>query len=181
MSDLTLALLQSSFIIGNPMHNAKHLCQQIEEAIENKANLIITAECALSGYLPEDLLFRADHQLQVQQAINYILSKQYKAVIILGCPTLYDGELYNRALIIKDGKIINHYDKQSLPNYRVFDEKRYFTAGNKNISLELDSFTIGVFICEDLWDETIVNNIDSENLDLIISLKRFALLFRKIS
>lgn len=170
MSKLTTALLQAPFVIGNPIENAKILDAMIQQAIDSGAELIITPECALSGYLPEDLLFRDDQLEQINLALEKLLQKSYPATIVVGLPVLENNALFNRAVVIDHGKIIASYDKQSLPNYRVFDEKRYFVRGHSNTTFKMKGINIGVYICEDLWDRRITDVIDAENLDLIVSL-----------
>ena len=170
MTILQIALLQAPFVIGNPLENVKLLADMIEEAICNHAHLIITPECALSGYLPEDLLFRQDHQEQINAALHYIISKKFQAIIVIGLPDLKNGIFYNSAFVIDHGKITAQYQKQSLPNYREFDEKRYFHAGNSQTVFACKGIRIGLYICEDLWDDAITDQINHHTIDLIISL-----------
>jgi NAD+ synthase (glutamine-hydrolysing) len=170
MAQLKIALLQAPFFIGNPLKNALLLDEMIQDAITHQADLIITPECALSGYLPEDLLFRQDHQEQVKAALNYLLTKNYLATVVIGLPVAQNDCLYNAAVVIHHGNIIATYYKQSLPNYREFDEKRYFSRGNSSIVFTCLGVKIGLFICEDLWDKTIVDLIHSDSMDLIVSL-----------
>ena len=104
MNQLKIALLQSSFVIGNPMHNAKHLDKLIRESIVDGAELIVTPEDALSGYLPEDLLYRDDHYQLVIEAFEYIKNQAYPITLFIGLPFLLDDKLMNRVLFYKMAK-----------------------------------------------------------------------------
>ncbi len=170
MTLLNIALLQAPFIIGNPLKNAQIIDEMIQEAIASHADLIITPECALSGYLPEDVLFRKEHQEQVQIALQSLLEKNYTATVVIGLPILEDGKLFNAAYVIQNKKIIATYCKRSLPNYAEFDEKRYFSPGNFSTVFLCKGASIGLFICEDLWDPAIVDSIPADSIDCLISL-----------
>lgn len=170
MSPLEIAVIQSAFNLGNPLKNAHQLDLHITNAIKDGADLVLTAECALVGYSLGDILFRIEQQKAIQEAVDYLIAQHYSATVIIGYPILIAGKLLNRASVIQDGKIIANYDKQFLANFRVFDEKRYFTAGTDDLTFKLKGLTIGVYICYDLWAPSISTHINNNPCDVIVSL-----------
>jgi len=170
MTTINVALLQAPFVIGSPLQNAGILDGMINDAIDKGGELILTPECALSGYPAEDILFRQDHQRMIAEALQFLLSKSYPAIIIIGYPDFENDTLTNRATVIDHGQITATYAKRILPNFRVFDEKRYFTPGNKSVEFTIKGKKVGLFICEDLWNKAITDQINKDNMDLIISL-----------
>ena len=109
-------------------------------------------ELTLTGYPPEDLLLRNDLVERTQSALTS-LCEQLPAgqVTVVGYPSARDGTLFNTAGVIQNGQLIAEYDKQCLPNYQVFDEKRYFTAGDSPCVVTLGDWQVGITICEDIW------------------------------
>ncbi len=115
------------------------------------AHAIVFPELTLTGYPPEDLLLRSELIKRVEQALEDICREVIGIDIVLGYPRCQDGKLYNAAGVIRDGEIIAEYFKALLPNYSVFDEKRYFEAGTEPCVVELNGVPVGLTICEDIW------------------------------
>jgi predicted amidohydrolase len=116
--------------------------------------MLLTPELALSGYPPEDLLFREDFHLQIDAALVELKRATKGITLVVGHPAEADGQLYNAASVIRDGKVIASYHKQSLPNHTVFDEARYFTIGTDACVFEQGGVKFGVNICADVWHDT---------------------------
>ena len=139
----------------------------------NATKVFIFPELALCGYSPEDLLFREDFAEKVNNSILE-LSQQIKSneYLIIGGPRYSDdySKVWNSAFIINNKKVIETYDKQFLPNYGVFDEKRYFEKGKKNKVIEIEGNKIGLLICEDSWNLSSLYNNDFNDLDFLISI-----------
>ncbi|MBA5248516.1 NAD synthetase / Glutamine amidotransferase chain of NAD synthetase [hydrothermal vent metagenome] len=149
---LKIAIAQINPIVGDLSNNTKKIIDLSLEAFEAGTNLLVFPELALIGYPPEDLLLREGFIDQVEDAIERIRTQLPESMSILfGAPTRSDGCLYNSAYLIQHGKT-RSYHKQCLPNYGVFDEKRYFTPGNKPFVFECGGHHIGVLVCEDAWD-----------------------------
>jgi NAD+ synthase (glutamine-hydrolysing) len=115
------------------------------------ADLIIFPELVLTAYPPEDLLLRPSLDLRITAALRQLCAAKLPTALVIGYPGRVGSQLHNRLAVILDGIIIGTYSKQCLPNYQVFDEKRYFEAGSEPLVLTLGGLPIGFTICEDLW------------------------------
>jgi NAD+ synthase (glutamine-hydrolysing) len=156
---MKIAIAQVNFMLGDFVGNVDKLVLAAENARAAGAALIVTPELALCGYPPEDLLFRRDFRQASADALAQ-LAARLKAIdgiaMIVGHPhVVADAEhgerLFNAASLIRHGRVVHTYLKQRLPNYQVFDEKRYFETGHKPFVFDLDGVNIGVLICEDVW------------------------------
>ncbi|MCT6698583.1 NAD+ synthase [Rheinheimera sp. 4Y26] len=147
---LSISLVQQQFPIGAVRQN---VLQVIELANTAGTDLVVFPELTLTGYPPEDLLFRDDLFTLVETGLQDIQAAAYPGVLVVGHPWRQDGLLYNAASVIQNGKLIGRYFKQELPNYGVFDEKRYFTPGNAEdiCTFTIKNQTFAVLICEDVW------------------------------
>ena len=168
---IKIQIAQINPIVGDIKSNAKKIIALSIEASENGAHLVVFPELALTGYPPEDLLLRNGFIDQVKNEINILCELIPSNIFVLfGAPSQIDKNLYNSAYLIHDNKIQNIYNKQELPNYGVFDEKRYFTSGKDSFSFECQNIRIGVLICEDQWVEGPNNQVCQGNVDMVISL-----------
>jgi NAD+ synthase (glutamine-hydrolysing) len=118
---------------------------------ELHCDLVIFPELALSGYPPEDLLLHRGMQLRVQTALDRVRDDINGIALYLGCPEYVDEKIYNGGVFINDGEVIARHRKIVLPNYSVFDEKRYFEAGSEPTVVEYGGIRFGLMICEDVW------------------------------
>ncbi len=152
MAKLTIVVGQINLTVGDMMGNAERIIINTQKAIEQfQADLVVFPELSLSGYPAEDLLFRHDFLQRCEQALKKIQQAQLPTTLIVGYPCKVNENLYNQAAVIQNGLIIANYAKQELPNYTVFDEKRYFQPGESSCVFELKSTKIALLICEDLW------------------------------
>lgn len=117
------------------------------------ADVVIFPELVLTGYPPEDLLLRQELYGQIKAALRKIQAQVKNIYIILGLPTKEKEEYFNSAIVIHNGKIIAKYHKKLLPNEGVFDEKRYFSAGNKTCVVNIKGVKVGIVICMDIWSK----------------------------
>ncbi len=151
---LRLALAQLNLTVGDIPGNLAKVQQAVRLARDAQADLVAVPELALTGYPPEDLLLKQDFVAAAAQALQTLIHSIVGLTAVVGClDRSKDGKLYNAAAVIRDRKLIALYRKQYLPNYGVFDEKRYFTPGDKPVSFALEGVRVGVMICEDLWEE----------------------------
>jgi NAD+ synthase (glutamine-hydrolysing) len=152
-ADLRIVMAQLDFMVGDIHANADkilHACVQARD--ELAADVIVFPELALTGYPPEDLLFRKHFIEYVEVAVEHLCREVNGITAIIGYPLRQGEALYNVAGVICDGGVAAVYRKQRLPNYSVFDEKRYFTAGDGACVVNIRGIPVGITICEDIWD-----------------------------
>jgi len=150
---LRIALAQLNLFVGDVGGNAQRVIDVAAEARDRlKADLVLFPELALSGYPPEDLLFHKGMKRQVAAAMERVRSEVQGVTVMVGYPDYTDDIIYNAAALIRDGKLLANYHKQELPNYLVFDEKRYFKQGQESCVFELNGIRVGLLICEDIWE-----------------------------
>lgn len=147
---MRIAIAQSNLWVGDVAGNVRRLLEMAEKARGSGAELLVTPELALCGYPPEDLLLRRDF-LDCCDAGLQDLARRCPLPILVGHPQRHGGALYNAASLLQGGQVVASYHKHCLPNYRVFDELRYFRAGQQAVILPLGGFLLAVLICEDIW------------------------------
>jgi NAD+ synthase (glutamine-hydrolysing) len=149
---LKLALAQVNPVVGDVAGNvARILAGAARARDEFGADLAIFPELILCGYPPEDLLFHGNMRRSVANALEQLCEQVQGISILVGYPEYQEDQIYNSAAVIADGCIVANYRKQILPNYGVFDEQRYFTAGDQPSTLEIAGIRCGLSICEDIW------------------------------
>jgi len=155
MTTLNILMAQMNTLVGDFDGNTSAVIDVIKRA-EQQCDMpvVVFPELTLSGYPPEDLLLRPSIELRVEQALSTIMGEMTGgAYAVIGYPRRDNGELYNVAGVLHRGEIVSEYRKQSLPNYQVFDEKRYFAAGHEPCVVKIKGIKIGLSICEDIWEE----------------------------
>ncbi len=150
MNDLRLALGQINTTVGDIAGNTRTMLDWIERARGEDADVVAFPELAVIGYPPEDLLYRPDLLRRNLAARDEIVAASKGMVVIFGFADAPD-DIYNAAAVACDGSLAGVYHKEFLPNYGVFDENRYFQAGNARSVFAVDGVVIGVNICEDIW------------------------------
>jgi NAD+ synthase (glutamine-hydrolysing) len=150
---LRCCLAQLNLFVGDVDGNTARIIAAADEARDRlRADVVMLPELAVSGYPPEDLLFHSGLRTQVARSIEQLRREVRGITLIAGYPE-YDGtHIYNSAIVIRDGKVLANHRKACLPNYLVFDEKRYFTPGIKPTVIDLNCVRAGVLVCEDIWD-----------------------------
>jgi NAD+ synthase (glutamine-hydrolysing) len=147
-----IAMVQDNFLVGDINGNARIIIELAQAAAVQGAELVVFPELALTGYPPEDLLFRPGFMRRVETAVEKIKQSVSGVDIVLGTPLNQGDKVYNTAVWLRDGECIAEYHKQSLPNYSVFDEVRYFSPGKGTCVVSLKDIRFGVVICEDAWE-----------------------------
>lgn len=151
---LRFLISQQNFVVGAIENNAQQMIEVIERfQAQLSVDVIIFSELSLTGYPPEDWLFRTEFQNQVTLFLEKIQKSVKETYVIVGHPLFGKEGCYNTASVLYQGKIIAQSFKQLLPNYGIFDEKRYFIPGNTSCVFEVKGEKIGLLICEDLWGE----------------------------
>jgi len=147
-----VALAQIDLIVGDVAGNTAKIIEHAQRARDtDSADIVVFPELSVCGYPPEDLLFHAGLRHDVEAAVARVRDEVFGIAILLGFPEYDDGEIYNACAVLLDGKVVARYRKQLLPNYAVFDEERYFTAGRQPAVFKLNGLRIGLNICEDVW------------------------------
>ncbi|MDT9587095.1 MAG: NAD+ synthase [Candidatus Arsenophonus melophagi] len=165
---LNMALAQLNWLVGDITGNCERMLQEARAQQLKGADLILFSELALTGYPPEDLLFRSDFYLLCKKALNQIKEASQNIVIVVGHPWQKKKKCYNALSCFWQGKTTGRYFKQQLPNYGVFDEKRYFYAGNESCVLSCRGYKLGFLICEDVWFDEPVDKIKALGADILI-------------
>jgi NAD+ synthase (glutamine-hydrolysing) len=154
---LRFALAQLDLLVGDVQGNAERVVSTTRRAqAELGADLVVFPELTLSGYPPEDLLFHRGFRRQVEAALASVAASAGDTGAIFGYPEYFgenaDTYLYNSAALVTQGAIAATHRKSELPNYKVFDEKRYFRAGTQPTVVERKGFRVGLLVCEDIWE-----------------------------
>jgi NAD+ synthase (glutamine-hydrolysing) len=147
---LRLALAQINTTVGDLDGNRARIVGRIAEAREANADLVLFPELAVTGYPPEDLLFRPEFLRQARRSLDAIAAETTGIAALVGFPWL-DRDLYNAGAVLADGEVKAIYPKRFLPNYGVFDEVRYFQPGRELLLLRIGEALIGPTVCEDIW------------------------------
>jgi len=171
MNRLPIAIAQLNFTVGDVDANVDKMLDAAHRAhSELGCRVVIFPELSITGYPPEDLLFRRDFLERAQAGLARLAVAAKDISIIVGHPHQVGTQLYNAASVISEGRITAQYLKRELPNFGVFDEKRYFSAGDQPCVFEIDGFNLGLTICEDVWHPQPVADCASAGADVIVNL-----------
>ncbi len=182
MSNLTIHLAQPEFRLGNLEFQATHLIEIATAAAADGADLVVFPELWLPGYPAQDLLYRADLLPRIQQAIDRIARELASVTaVVVGYPrpapalAAQDPEgyarpnLYNVIGLIAGGEVVAEHRKRALPNYEVFDERRYFQPGDSATVVNFKGHNLGLLVCEDIWVESVLNDTLAAGAELIVA------------
>ncbi len=147
---MRLALCQMNATVGDIDGNARRIATGIADARAAGADLVLFPELALTGYPPEDLLLREHFLTDTGKALHTLAAQARGIVAVVGFPERAQA-VYNAAAVLREGQVQTVYRKVHLPNYGVFDEQRYFTAGHEGVTINVGGCRIGLTVCEDLW------------------------------
>ncbi len=167
---IKIALAQINPTVGDIKGNASQIVEKTKKAKERGANFIVFPELALTGYPPEDLLLK---NYFINQNIIFLkkIAKETAGIILaVGFVDQKESRCYNSCALIQDKRIIDIYHKNYLPNYGIFDEKRYFSPGKTLPIYQLDKKRFTITICEDIWEKAHLQRLAQKNLDFIINI-----------
>lgn len=171
MSQLHFVLAQINTLVGDIPGNTAKVIEFTRSALgQGDIDCILFPEMTLTGYPPEDLLLRTSLDLRIDAALAQLCDAALPVTLVVGYAKRIDGKLYNLAGVIQNGQLIAEYAKQKLPNFQVFDEKRYFEAGEHACLFSLKGVKVGVLICEDLWHPEPIAQARAAGAELILSL-----------
>jgi len=151
MPTLRFALAQMDFPVGAVAANAARMRTLLAEAKAGGASLVAFPELSICGYPPEDLLLRPSFLAACAREIDALAAVTNGIAAYVGHPHA-QGEVYNAGSLLREGKVEVTYHKQALPNYTVFDEKRYFRPGHEAKVADIDGVRVGLLVCEDIWE-----------------------------
>ncbi|NCX93840.1 MAG: NAD+ synthase [Gammaproteobacteria bacterium] len=169
---MKIALAQINPIVGDVSSNLDKILHALDQVFAQKEDidLIVFPELALTGYPPEDLLYSDALLARAADSLSMIQKRLHTAVaVIVGLPGVAGGELRNLAAFISHNDI-QYVAKQKLPNYGVFDEARYFVAGEGSQCIEWKERRLGVMICEDGWSDSVAKQLKADGAEMLIQL-----------
>ncbi|MFT5259905.1 MAG: NAD+ synthase (glutamine-hydrolyzing) [Saprospiraceae bacterium] len=168
---LKLTIAQINPTVGALKANCQLMMDSVQQAPAD-TDIVVFPELSLCAYPPEDLLFRDDFIAQCEQQLAWLVkqSEAYSCALVVGHPQREEGLLYNAMSVIRTGQVLATYYKRFLPNYTVFDEKRYFSPGNKAQIVEINGVKCGLVICEDIWEEPPVKESVALGAQLILNI-----------
>ncbi len=167
---LKIALAQDDFLVGHISGNRDRIIALIARARDEQgADLLVLPELALTGYPPEDLVLRPGFMRRTDEALADIAAAVRGIDVIVGHPRAEGDKRYNAVSWLRDGAVIGRYDKWDLPNYAVFDERRYFVPGDRPLVVEVAGVRVGVLICEDAWTPEAAAAARAAGAQLLIS------------
>ncbi|AWY01383.1 NAD+ synthase [Marinomonas primoryensis] len=168
---LRIAMAQLDMLVGDITKNTQSVIDAACKARdEERADVVVFPELTLTGYPPEDLLLRPSLDPRIESALAKILADVRDIHVVIGYPRRIDGELFNCAGVIYQGKMLVEYAKQKLPNFLVFDDKRYFSEGLDAGIVEIKGVKVGLSICEDIWHPEPVAQAKAAGAELILNL-----------
>ena len=149
---MNVCMAQINTLVGDIAGNTRRVLEVSAAQQAAGAHMVVFPELTLTGYPPEDLLLRGDLLDRTEAALAMLCAElPADLTVVVGYPRGRDGLLFNSAGVISAGRLLAQYDKQCLPNYEVFDEKRYFAAGTEPCVVDIDGLAVGLTICEDIW------------------------------
>jgi len=152
--NLRILIAQLNLLVGDVAGNTDKVVAAAREGRDvHRADLVVFPELTLTGYPPEDLLLRPELLERTEAALQRIFADAAGVGLVLGYPRAGVGGLFNVAGLIVDGRVVAEYAKQLLPNYSVFDEKRYFQPGSAASVVDFKGVRLGLTVCEDIWEE----------------------------
>ena len=178
---LKICVLQLNYCVGDMPGNAQKIIDAATTAYASGARLIVTPELAICGYAAEDLFLRSSFIQACDDAVKQVahaLAGLKGLTVVVGTPVMAgDGlrtksvavqQRHNAALVLREGQVIQTYAKRELPNYQVFDERRYFTPGNTACVFDAGGVKVGLLICEDAWFDVPANDAKDAGAELLV-------------
>ena len=170
-NSVTVALAQLDLVVGDVKGNTERiLASAVRARDELRADLVVFPELSICGYPPEDLLFHAGLRHAVERSLEEIRAAVKGIAVLVGFPEYQGEEIFNSCAVIANGEYLCRYRKRCLPNYAVFDEERYFTAGKSPSVFKLNGIRIGLNICEDIWRQAPVSSSRAAGAEIIVAI-----------
>jgi NAD+ synthase (glutamine-hydrolysing) len=165
---LRLLLAQYDLFVGDVDGNTTRVLEAARTAARDGADLVMLPELALSGYPPEDLLFHSGFRHQIRAALERLCAEAGAVDVVVGSPEYAGNEIFNAAALLRSGRVYANHRKQCLPNYKVFDEKRYFSAGTAPTLVDVRGVRTALLVCEDMWQREPAVAARAEGAELVL-------------
>jgi len=171
MSLVNVVMAQINPLVGDIEGNAAKVMNCVLEAqSHHQADLLVFPELTLCGYPPEDLLFRSSMDFRIAAALDLLSTQTFIPTIVIGYPKRIGDAQYNMVGVLQHGQWVAEYAKQQLPNYQVFDEKRYFEAGTEAVVFDFHGVPTALSICEDIWHDAPLLQAKAAGAKLLINI-----------
>ena len=165
---IRLAAAQLNPVVGDIPGNAEKVRATLEECRRRNVQVVAFPEMMLSGYPPRDLLLKTQYLNDLDRHLQQLIPETRGLIAVIGT-VIREQDVFNAAAVLHDGRLLGYVPKTNLPNYRVFDEKRYFQRGHERIVFETDLLTFGVAVCEDLWHPRTVTRLAECGIELLVA------------
>ena len=178
---ISVGIIQENPIVGDIKGNLELAKSAIEALSQNSSpDIFLFSEMFMTGYPPEDLILREDLLDLTYAAVNELAAFKPDSFVVIGYPKKEADSIFNCAGVLRNNSIITEYKKQELPNYEVFDEKRYFKAGSSPGIFEVNGLRIGLSVCEDIWHERVIEQLHDKKADLVLNINASPFHLQKI-
>lgn len=178
---ISVGVIQANPIVGDIQGNLNLAISAIEDISSKETpDIFLLTEMFITGYPPEDLILRDDLLDQSYEAIHKLTEIKPESFIVIGYPKKEGESIYNCAGVLRNHSIITEYKKQELPNYEVFDEKRYFVSGSSPGIFEVNGLRVALSVCEDIWHEKVVKQAQENGANLMLNINASPFHLRKI-
>ena len=178
---ISVGIIQENPIVGDIEGNLNLAISAIEDLSSNGSpDIFLFSEMFITGYPPEDLILRDDLLKHAYDAVKRLSEVKPESFVVIGYPKKEGDLIYNCAGVLRNHSIITEYKKQELPNYEVFDEKRYFEPGSSPGIFEVSGFRVALSVCEDIWHEKVIKQAYDNKADLILNINASPYHLKKI-
>ena len=179
--NISIGIIQENPVVGDIKGNLELAKSGIEKLSNFSPDIYLFSEMFLTGYPPEDLILRDDLLDQTYESLLELATFKPDSFIVIGYPKKEGVSIYNCAGVLRNQSVIFEYKKQELPNYEVFDEKRYFQAGSTPGIFEVNGLMIGLSVCEDIWHEKVIEQLKENKADLVLNINASPFHLQKIA
>ena len=178
---ISVGIIQENPIVGDIEGNLNLAISAIEDLSSNASpDIFLFSEMFITGYPPEDLILRDDLLKYAYDAVKKLSEVKPESFVVIGYPKKEGDLIYNCAGVLRNHSIITEYKKQELPNYEVFDEKRYFEPGSSPGIFEVSGLRVALSVCEDIWHEKVIKQAYDNKADLILNINASPYHLKKI-
>ena len=178
---ISVGIIQENPIVGDIEGNLNLAISAIEDLSSNGSpDIFLFSEMFITGYPPEDLILRDDLLKYAYDAVKKLSEVKPESFVVIGYPKKEGDLIYNCAGVLRNHSIITEYKKQELPNYEVFDEKRYFEPGSSPGIFEVSGLRVALYVCEDIWHEKVIKQAYDNKADLILNINASPYHLKKI-
>jgi len=164
---MKIFIAQMGSKVGDLQGNSRKIMDYYEQALRQESDICLLPELATSGYFAMDLFLKPSFIQEIEEIISELIAKTGKTALFLTAPIFDNGSLYNGVIAAQNGVVIGKSYKTMLPNYGIFDEKRYFSSGQSHV-ITVNGHKIGVPICEDIWHREVCLDLKNQGAELFL-------------